>query len=375
MRMKPNNPFLISGYYSTELFCDRKTETDKILNALRNGRNMTLISPRRMGKTGLIKHAFYFLEKENNYTTIYLDIFATQNLKEFVQLFGANILGALDTNIEKIISKVGSMLKSCKPTISFDEISGQPQIGLEISSGQEEAGLKEIFEYIGNSKRRCVIAIDEFQQIAEYPEKGVEALLRSYIQFIPNAHFIFAGSKQHIMQEMFLSAKRPFFQSTQIMAIGPIELNAYYEFANIHLLKKDIHLTQEIFLQIYNEFEGHTWYIQAILNRIYSYDITSVDSVFVNKIIAELTEEGIFAYQNLIEAYTVNAIKLMKAISKEGCVVEINASSFLSKYDLGAASSVNTSLKKLLQKEVIYKSEKGYMVYDRFMALWLRRQP
>ena len=373
--MKPNNPFLISGYYSPELFCDRETETERILNALRNERNITLISPRRMGKTGLIKQAFYFLEKENGCITIYLDIFATQNLKEFVQLLGANILGALDSNLEKIISKVGGILKSCKPVISFDEISGQPQIGLDISAGQEQTGLKEIFEYIANSKKRCVIAIDEFQQIAKYPEKGVEALLRSYVQFIPNVHFIFAGSKQHIMQEMFLSAKRPFFQSTQIMAVGSIEPNAYYEFANLHLRKKNIYLTKETFLQIYNDFEGHTWYLQAILNRIYSYDTSPADSVFVNKIIAELTEEGIFAYQNLIEAYTVNAIKLLKAISKEGYVAEINASSFLSKYDLGAASSVNTSLKRLLEREVIYKSEKGYIVYDRFMALWLRRQP
>jgi hypothetical protein len=65
--------------------------------------------------------------------------------------------------------------------------------------------------------------IDEFQQVAEYQEEGAEALLRSYIQFLPNTGFIFSGSRQHLMAEMFLSAKRPFYQSTQIMSISAID--------------------------------------------------------------------------------------------------------------------------------------------------------
>ncbi|MBF4213444.1 ATP-binding protein, partial [Pseudomonas donghuensis] len=78
-------------------------------------------------------------------------------------------------------------------------------VTVDVSPTEEESTLKEIFDYLGSSEKRCYIAIDEFQQIAEYPEKGVEALLRSYIQFLPNVNFIFAGSKQHVMQEMFTS--------------------------------------------------------------------------------------------------------------------------------------------------------------------------
>ena len=86
--MKPNNPFLISGYYSPEFFCDREQETRIILDALHNGRNVTLTAPRRMGKTGLIRHVFYRLkEQQPDIVTFYLDIYSTQSLGDFVRLF------------------------------------------------------------------------------------------------------------------------------------------------------------------------------------------------------------------------------------------------------------------------------------------------
>lgn len=209
--MKPNNPFLISGYYSPEYFCDRERETQTITDALYNGRNITLIAPRRMGKTGLVKHVFHKLkEQQADIVTLYMDIYSTQNLGDFVRLFANTVLGQLDSAPQKALSRVAQFIKSCRPVFTFDELTGVPKATIELAPAAEEATLKEIFDYLKSSDKRCYIAIDEFQQITNYPEKGVEALLRSYIQFIPNVNFIFAGSKQHVMQEMFLSAKNPF---------------------------------------------------------------------------------------------------------------------------------------------------------------------
>lgn len=373
--MKLNNPFIIAGYNTPEYFCDRDKETVAIIDALKNERNITLIAPRRMGKTGLIKNVFYRIELEENIIPIYIDIFSTQNLNGFVQLFASSVIGALSTKSEKVIKKVGSFFKSCRPTIVFDELTGLPQITVDIMPDKEESTLKEIFNYIGNCNKRCVIAIDEFQQIAEYPERGVEALLRSYIQFIPNAHFIFAGSKQHLMQEMFLSAKRPFYQSTQLITLDAIGKDAYYSFANSFFEAKRLSINPDAFSMMYDEFEGHTWYIQALLNRLYGYGKRVTDVSLINKAIQELVNEGEYGYQNLISAYSSAAVKLMKAVAKEGTVKEINSGTFISKYSLHAASSVNTVLKKLIEKEIIYKSAQGYSVYDRFMTIWLKRQP
>lgn len=372
--MKPNNPFLISGYYSPEYFCNRVKETRTITDALYNGRNITLIAPRRMGKTGLIKHVFHRLkEQQADIVTLYMDIYSTQNLGDFVRLLATTVLGQLDSAPQKALSRVAQFIKSCRPVFMFDELTGQPKVTIEIAPATEEVTLKEIFDYLKSSDRRCYIAIDEFQQITEYPEKGVEALLRSYIQFIPNVNFIFAGSKQHVMQEMFLSAKKPFYQSTQTFSIDQIERNAYYDFAAGFFALQHRELTRSTFDTIYDRFDGHTWYIQSILNRLYGYS-AAIDKKLAAYAVAEIIEESTYVYENLLKAYPAGSVRLLKAIASEGCVKEILSGDFIARHRLKAASSVNSAIKKLVSSEMVYKTEAGYIVYDRFMGEWLRNR-
>ena len=375
MRMKPNNPFLIAGYYSPEYFCDSENSTATIIGALKNGRNITLISPRRMGKTGLIQHTFHRLKEiEPDAVTLYMDIYSTQSLGDFVRLFASTVLGTLDTLPQKAISRVGEFIRSCRPAITFDEYTGIPKVTIDISPADEEHTLKEIFAYLGSSERRCYIAIDEFQQITEYPEKGIEALLRSYIHFLPGVNFIFAGSKQHVMREMFLSAKKPFYQSTQLHTIDVINREAYAEFAVAHFDRQGTQLPKEVFYAIYEKFDGHTWYVQSILNRLFSYH-RNIDVTLVETAIQEILNEQCYSYAELMNAYSDGCVRLLKAIAREGCVKEVMAGDFIAKHRLRAASSVKSVLNKLLGNELIYHSAKGYMVYDRFMSLWLRRLP
>ena len=373
--MKPNNPFLVTGYHSPSYFCDREDETKTMISALENGRNLTLIAPRRMGKTGLIKNVFYKLRQEqSDIITLYMDIYPTQNMGEFVQLFANTVLGQLDSAPQKAMSRIAKFIKSIRPVFSLDELSGRPKVTLDVSPSSEQDTLKEIFDYLNSSEKQCYIAIDEFQQVADYPEKGLEASLRSYIQFLPNVNFIFAGSKQHVMQEMFLSAKRPFYHSTQIVAIDSIDKEAYYGFAAGFFDGQQLELMEDLFSYIYNEFDGHTWYIQAILNRLYGYAVKP-DKESVSQAVEEIVAESAYAYETLLSAYSYGSVRLVKAIAKEGCVREINSSTFIAKHKLKAASSINTALKKLIDKELVYKTPKGYIIYDRFMAIWLREQP
>ena len=373
--MKPNNPFLVTGYHSPEYFCDRRQETETMIQALYNGRNVTLIAPRRMGKTGLVKHVFYKLrEQEPDIVTFYMDIYSTQSLGDFIRLFASTVLGRLDSVPQKALGRVGKFIKSCRPVFTFDELTGQPKVTIDIIPSSEEATLREIFDYLRSSEKRCYIAIDEFQQIAEYPEKGAEALLRSYIQFVPNINFIFAGSKQHIMQQMFHSAKRPFYQSTQTQVIDRIARDEYYRFAADFFSRQGRKLAEETFGYLYDAFDGHTWYIQTLLNRLYGY-AGNPDIGMVDYAIGEVVAESTYTYENLLAAYPASNIRLLKAIAKAGCVREINSGDFITEYRLRAASSVNSALKRLIDREMVCKTADGYIVYDRFMAIWLRQQP
>ena len=373
--MKPNNPFLISGYHSPEFFCDREQETAKILDALSNGRNVTLIAPRRMGKTGLIRHAFYHLkEQQPEIVTLYMDIFSTQSLGDFVRLFANTVLGKLDSAPQKALSRISQFIRSCRPVFTYDEITGVPKVTIDVAPAEEENTLKEIFDYLASSEKRCYIAIDEFQQITEYDEKGVEALLRSYIQFLPNVNFIFAGSRKHVMQEMFTSSKRPFYQSTQVVTIDAIDKEKYAQFAIEHFTKHNTELPIDVFDAIYDKYNGHTWYMQAILNRLYGYN-RNVDLELVAYATEQIIAEYSYSYADLLRSYTAGNVKLLKAIAQEGCVKEVLAGDFITKYKLRAASSVSSSLKKLLNNELVYLTDQGYIIYDRFMGEWLSNQP
>lgn len=372
--MKPNNPFLIAGYHSPEFFCDRKAESSTILEALYNGRNITLIAPRRMGKTGLIHHVFYQLkEQKSDVVTLYMDIYSTQSLGDFVRLFANTVLGQLDSVPQKALNRIGQFIRSCRPVFTFDEITGTPKVTVDVSPTEEESTLKEIFDYLGSSEKRCYIAIDEFQQIAEYPEKGVEALLRSYIQFLPNVNFIFAGSKQHVMQEMFTSSKRPFYQSTQLLTIGTVNRDEYADFAMAHFAKNNLQLPREVFDAIYDKFDGHTWYIQNLLNRLYGYN-RDVEMASITYAMEQIVAEQSYSYADLLKAYPAGHVRLLKAIAQEGCVKEVLAGNFISKHKLQAASSVSSALKKLVANELVYQTTDGYIIYDRFMGEWLRNQ-
>jgi hypothetical protein len=373
-KIKPHNPFLVAGYYSPDYFCNRVAETNKIISSLENDRNISLMSPRRYGKTGLIHHVFNQLSNNNkDIIYVYLDVFSTQNLNDFVKIFAEKILGKFDSNIEKTMKSFAMFFKSFRPTISYDVLSGQPEISVKIESEMSQNSLEEVFAYLKDSGKRCYIAIDEFQQIAEYPEKGVEALLRSHIQFLQNVKFIFSGSRQHLMSEIFLSAKRPFYQSTQTMSLDVIDFEDYFLFAKNHFQKNNYAISEEAFHLIYNLFDGYTWYIQVLLNRLYEYKRNIDNTEIIYYAIEEILDENVYSYQELMTAYSNVQVNLLRAIAIEGTVNQINSGNFISKYAFKNASSISRALQRLIDNELIYKSEKGYIVYDKLMGLWLKR--
>lgn len=369
-----NNPFITYGYKGNRYFCDRENETKKLIEALQNDRNVTLISPRRVGKTGLIKHVFSQIERQDKHVKcFYIDIFATKNLEQMVQLMARNILGHLDSTPQAALKRLQEFFGSLRPTMSFDQLTGLPSVSLDIKPTEEAQTLKRIFDYMQQSKYRCYVAIDEFQQILSYNNQGIEATLRSYIQFLPNVYFIFAGSMQHLMEEMFTSANRPFFQSSQIMLLDNVPADKYLSFANGFFKSQKRSISKEVFSQLYHKVDGITWYIQSILNRAYQYAEASLTDDFFSQIVDELVCEQKSVYENYYASLTEMQANLIEAVAKEGCVAAPLAHQFIAKYGLKATSSVRTALKTLVDRQFIYRKPEGYVVYDRFFGMWLSR--
>ena len=371
------NPFHLKGYHGPELFCDRNEETALLIENVNNSVNTTLLSVRRMGKTGLIHHVFNTLAKEKKWTGIYVDIYATQSLAEFTDQLASAILETFPQK-NSIGKKFINFIKGFGPVISYDALTGVPQISFSYSEPKQyENSLKGLLGFLEEQNKQVVIALDEFQQIANYPEKNTEALLRTIIQSLNNVMFIFCGSHKHLLIEMFNSAKRPFFSSTRPLYLNAIPDKEYVKFIKRLFYRNKRSIDDESLEFILKWTRVHTYYTQALCNKIYAQnttDITIEDTYHACDSILKEQESVFYQYRNLLTSAQWN---LLKAIGKEGKVHQPTGGTFIAKFQLGNPSSVKRSLEALLDKEMVLrensKNSDYYQVQDCFLSRWLQR--
>ena len=368
------NPFVVGKYVSDKYFCDREKETEFLIKQVENGRNVALISPRRMGKTGLVQHCFQQSRLSDSYYTFFVDIYATSSLAEFVYLLGKAIYETLKPKRTAWTEKFFQMIASLRVGFKLDAVTGEP--GFDIGLGDIQAPrttLDEIFRYLESADKPCIVAIDEFQQIGSYEEKNVEALLRTKIQQCKQTLFIYAGSKRHLMSNMFHSSSKPFYQSAISMGLEPIPMDAYVEFADRLFEERGKHVSHELVEKVYTMFDGCTWFVQMMMNELFA--LTGYDDICGVEMLDEARRNVIQAqesnYKDLLSRLAPKQKLLLQAIAKEGVVRGITSSTFIKKYNLFSASSVQAALKPLLKNDIVTQNEDTYRVYDYFFLEWL----
>jgi len=373
-----SNPFPVKGYQGPELFCDRKEETADLVRNMTNGVNTTLTSLRRMGKTGLLFHVMETLKRKKGVQAIYIDTYSLSNLKEFTNAFASAVLKAFPEN-KPVGKKMMEWLKSLRPIISFDPISGNPEVTMDfVQQESYEHTLSGLFSLLEKQASKVVVMIDEFQQVSTFPEKNIEARLRTLIQPLQKTNFIFSGSDQHLLSEMFNNTKRPFFASTQLMHLKPIRKEIYAGFITEKFAgsKRKINSAAIDFILDFTRL--HTFYTQTLCNRIHSSGIRDIRKDTAESLAYKLLGEQevvYFQYRNLLTTLQWN---LLKAIASEDAVYQPTSKDFIKTYNLESASQVQKTLQALLSKEMIYRDydEKGsfYCVYDCFLSRWLSYQ-
>ena len=270
-KISVNNPFVVGKYISDEYFCDREHETATLLKHIENGRNVALISPRRLGKTGLIEHLFNQDCIRNTYHTFFVDIYATSSIAEFVYLFGKEIFRKLKPRSEEWKERFFSIVKSLRLGLKIDPLTGETKFDLGLGDIQTPlTTLDEIFEYIEQADRPCLIAIDEFQRVGRYKEENVEELLRTKIQHCRQTTFIFSGSERNTIANMFNSSAKPFYQSAISMGLEPIPMETYVGFAKEKFASRGKEITSKAVCEVYSRFEGCTWFVQMIMNELFA---------------------------------------------------------------------------------------------------------
>lgn len=372
-----SNPFVLAKNIPEELFCDRDSETQTLIKQIENGRNLALISHRRLGKSGLIHHCFRQHSIESNYYTFYVDLYSTSSLAEFVQAFSNEVYHSLKSKSSRFIEKFFSMVQSLRFGFSVDSMTGDTtfHVGVgEIHSPQTT--LKEIFEYLEAADKPCLVAIDEFQQVGQYTEKNVEALLRTHIQRCSNTSFIFSGSKRHTMSNMFNSPAKPFYQSAIIMSLGPIPKETYTDFACRMFAERDKAVVPDVVSQAYDIVEGYTWFLHVVMNELYSMTNRgeTCTTEFLPKAIDSILGIQEISYESTLSMLSSKQRQALTAIAHDGYAQNVTSSSFIKKHNLSSASSVQTALSSLIDKAIVVRTDKGYRLEDFFFAHWLRRK-
>lgn len=374
--LKIDNPFIVSGHILPQYFCDRQTESERLIKLLRNGNNVVLKSDRRMGKTGLIQYCFDKPELGEEYYTFFVDILHTTCLQELVHVLGRAVYEQTVPHGKKMTQRFLKALRSLSGKMGFDVNTGMPTFSLGLGDiEQPEYTLEEIFQYLQQSDRPCIVAIDEFQQIGRYPEKNIEALLRSHIQKIDNCRFIFAGSEKHMLGLMFDSGSRPFYKSADNMNLGAINRDVYVEFICRMFSERNRDIDTSLASKVYDMFEGHTYYVQKMMNEAFSNTLQGercTDETVRVSLQAILDGNDMF-YREVLSHMTLRQKTLLYAIATEGRASQITSVAFIKQHKLASASSVQFAIKKLCEEDLVVEERKEYRISDRFFALWLRR--
>ncbi|MHA7131994.1 AAA family ATPase [Algoriphagus namhaensis] len=369
---KPLNPFPTTGYYGPDYFCDRESETEQISNLLQNGQSCLLMGKRRLGKTALIQHILHFLPK--NWGYLYLDILPTENENQLLNALATALLQQFPEK-DPFGKRVWAFVKTLRPTISFDQLSGIPQVSFQMT--QAERPVIDLLDFLFKVDKPMVIAIDEFQQIHSYPEKNTDAWLRTAIQRLQNVSFLFSGSQETLLHELFLDPSRPFYRSASPLLLQTIDRQPYKDFIVAMFAKHGKTLPPAIADQILEWTKGHTYYVQTLCNRVFQLEKKVYEAADWKRCAQQILDESetFFLYYRTL--LSTQQWKLAVAISKEDRVYAPTSKNFIHDHKLGSGATVLKSLQALIDKEIIFQdsdreSKTYYEVNDVFFTRWIQ---
>ncbi|WP_420387593.1 AAA family ATPase [Roseivirga sp.] len=366
------NPFLLKGYISSEFFCDREEETDKIVNSIRNQQDITVHSIRRMGKSSLLKHVEQALGDDCYF--IYVDIWGSSSVSELLKELSNGVIRSSIFSSRGFGKKLQDFVKSLGTSFTLG-LDGRPSVDIVYNDRISTfKSLEEIIAFLNNQDKRVVLAIDEFQEVKKYgPDSTpIEATFRKLTQQSHNITFIYSGSEQHLINEIFNTYDRPFFQSTRMIHLGAIDKEKYQAFILEKFNSGKKQISDELVSKILDATYRHTYYVQATFNYLYSLrKVPKTWNEFEQVYYPYIDEKGVF-YAELPDRITPQQFVVTKAFARFGRVYAPTGNEFLQFAGFTNSSSMLRVINALLSKQIIIKEEDSYRLYDVFLEHYLK---
>lgn len=368
------NPFVYGEIVVGENFIDRKNELKSLRRDLRDGEIVFLISPRRYGKTSLIFNLFGQL-REEGIITAYIDLYRCASLNQFISQYLTHILQESETGIEKMVRFLKELSLSIRPKFSIEtdgSVSVQPGISLKDS----ERSLEEILDIPGKisekKNKKVVVALDEFQEIRNFNGKRIEKIMRSVIQQHRNTGYIFAGSKKSVIEDMINNKERAFYKSGKVMNLGEIDRKVFQSYVERRFSETGYSIKENAINEIFKVTGNSPYYVQYLCHEIWDSMISkrNIDKTDVQEVLKKIIAEEKPVYLTIWDDLTLHQRRLLQAIATEDSR-SIYSMDFIERNELNAPSSVQTSVKLLIKKGILYREEEEYIIEDIFFKFWI----
>ncbi len=370
------NPFVYGETVSGDNFCDRSLETKELVTDVKNGQNVIIFSPRRYGKTSLIKQVLRKVKAQGT-LTFYVDLYPAINKEKFIEIYAGAISAGIPGGARQVVKKIKEYLPRIIPKVVMDDQSFHLEFEFD-RTGSISPNINDLLCVVDKEADRqnksAVVVFDEFQEIANFDDDEIERKMRSVFQNHRNVSYIFMGSKTHLMRDIFNNPNRPFYKSGKHFPLGKIDHEELSLFAKRKFSDQGIVIDDNDLNNILNSTECHPYYFQMLCNVLWELCMDSmvITKSDIGKALDILISRESSAYIAMWEELTIKQKNLMVALAKEESP-EVFSKKFLEKYGLGPSSSIQKALKNLLKKEFVQQENGSYMVYDLFFKKWIRR--
>jgi len=354
-------------------FVNRVKEKQMLKNNLSAGINTMLISPRRLGKSSLVKAAMRELEKEqSNIKICFIDAYPIKSEEDFYQVFARELIKTVSNKWESWISTAKKYLMAFSPKIS---IGADPMtdfsIGLAWNTVKDnELELLNLPEKIAQAKKnRIVICIDEFQNLAKMKNfESLEQKMRSVWQHQQNVTYCLYGSKRHMMMDIFNSSSKPFYRFGQIIFLAKIAENEWVDFIIKSFETTGKNISEALAHALVQMVDSHSWYVQQLAYFVWILTEHDVSMEILQQAIEQVTEANLPLYQNECDALTASQLNLLIAIANsEQCLTAVET---LNKYQTGTPQNVSKNKKMLQNRDIIENTKDGFDFLDPVFKRW-----
>ncbi len=368
-------PFIFGKVVDRTAFINRQKEILRFQNNFLSLTNTVLISPRRWGKSSLVKRSTQIFEKKHkNYRTCFIDLYKVRSEPSFYQLYAESIINATSSRLEDTLKMVRSLFKTIIPRISISPDPGS-EISLSMdwqSISKNPSEILELAEAIAKRKKiKIVVCLDEFQNVGAFENPtAFQKTIRACWQHHKHVTYCLYGSKRHMMMELFSSPSMPLYKFGDLIFLNKIETNHWIKYLQRQFSRSNKSLHSDLAHEIVSLVENHSYYVQQLAQVVWLRTASECTSKIVEDAVESLQLQLSLLFQQITSGLSKKQVNFLHALTNGED--SLSAKETINKYNLGTSGTVNKVKLALQDKEIIDLMEPEIEFVDPIYKLWLK---